>query len=68
MGLELTMTGSSKLFFFKRIGTTNYGASMFIKEEVWANPLGVDIKEFNVIIVSQPLDSNSFIKSEAKQV
>ena len=41
---------------------------MFMKDDDCANPFGVDIREFRVIIVSQPLDSKSFIKSEAKHV
>jgi hypothetical protein len=65
---ELIITGYSKLFFFSKIGTTISGASMFINDDVWVNPFGVDIKEFNVIIVSHPLDSSNFKKSDAKQV
>jgi len=41
---------------------------MFINEDVCVNPFGVDISEFKVIMVSHPLDSNSFKKSEAKHV
>ena len=41
---------------------------MLMKEDVWVNPFGVDMSEFRVIIVSQPLDSSNFKKSEAKQV
>ena len=41
---------------------------MFINEDVCVNPLGVDISEFKVIMVSHPLDSSSFKKSEAKHV
>jgi hypothetical protein len=41
---------------------------MFINDDVWVNPFGVDIKEFKVIIVSHPLDSSNFKKSDAKQV
>lgn len=40
---------------------------MFIKE-LCVNPFGVDIREFSVMILSHPLDYNSFKKSEAKQV
>ena len=65
---ELIITGSSKLFFLSKIGTTISGASMFMNEDVWVNPFGVDIKEFNVMIVSHPLDSSNFKKSDAKQV
>lgn len=41
---------------------------MFINEDVCVNPFGVDISEFKVIMVSHPLDSSSFKKSEAKHV
>lgn len=62
------MTGYSKLFFFNKMGTIISGASMLMNEDVWVNPFGVDIKEFKVIMLSQPLDYKSFKKSEAKQV
>ncbi len=65
---ELIMTGYSKLFFFSKIGTTIYGASMFMNEDVCVNPFGVDIREFRVMMVSQPLDYSNFKKSDAKQV
>lgn len=60
--------GYSKFFFLRRIGTTIYGASMFMKEDVCVNPFGVDISEFKVIMVSHPLDSSNFKKSDAKHV
>ena len=65
---ELIITGYSKLFFFSKIGTTISGASIFMNEEVCVKPFGVDINEFNVIIVSHPLDSSNFKKSDAKHV
>jgi hypothetical protein len=62
------ITGSSNPFFLSRIGTTIYGASMLINEDVCVKPFGVDMREFSVMMVSQPLDSSSFKKSEAKHV
>lgn len=50
------------------MGTTISGASMLMNDELCVKPLGVDINEFRVIIVSQPLDSSNFKKSDAKQV
>ena len=39
-----------------------------MNEDVCVKPFGVDIREFSVMIVSQPLDSSNFKKSEAKHV
>lgn len=41
---------------------------MLIKAAWLVNPLGVDISELRVMILSQPLDSNNLSKSDAKQV
>jgi hypothetical protein len=41
---------------------------MFINDDVWVNPFGVDIRELSVIIVSHPLDYKSLRISDAKHV
>lgn len=41
---------------------------MLMNEDVCVKPFGVDISEFKVMMVSHPLDSSSFMKSDAKHV